>query len=236
MSGSDNLTAGGARFSVRVHDVGPVHHHRPRHVVAGALGLAMRWTLLAGIVAAFSGHQAAAQKLQVETHKDESADFSAFRTYAWLPAAPVVHNVAADVARNPTLSQEALGPAITAAVDRELTARGLVQAPLETADIHVAYFAALTVGFDQSDLGEHYGYITGFVSPVPSFAPTTSNTVYQKGTVLIDVVNRAANRAIWRGTVITRVDQEHTLEKRVERINEGAKRLFREFPIARVKK
>src|SRR4051794_5158725 len=214
MSDSDHIRASGARFSVPVDDIRPVRHHRSRQIVAGKLALATRWTLLAGIVAAFSGHQAAAQKLDIETHKDKSADFSALRTYAWLPAAPVVHNVAPDVARNPTLSQEALGPAITAAVDRELTARGLVQAPPETADIHIAYFAALSVGFDQSYLGEHYGYITGFASPVPSFAPSTSSTVYDKGTVLIDVVNRATNRAIWRGTVVTRIDQEHTLEKR----------------------
>src|SRR3954470_16161116 len=237
MSDSDHIRASGARFSVPVDDIRPVRHHRSRQIVAGKLALATRWTLLAGIVAAFSGHQAAAQKLDIETHKDKSADFSALRTYAWLPPAPVVRNVAPDVASNPTLSQEALGPAITAAVDRELTARGLVQAPPDTADVHVAYFAALGVGFAQSYLGEYYGYITGWGSPIPlAYAPSTSMTIYEKGTVLVDVVNRATKQAIWRGTVVTRINQEHTLEKRVERINDGAKRLFREFPIPLVKK
>ena len=197
---------------------------------------AARCALLAGVVAVVSGDQAGAQKLEIKTHKDSSADFSAIRTYAWLPPAPVVRNVAPDAVSNPTLSQEALGPAITAAVDRELTARGLVQAPGDVADVHVAYFAALTVGFNQSYLGEYYGYITGWGSPIPSgLAPSTSMTVYEKGTVLVDVVNRATKRAIWRGTVVTRIHQEHTLEKRVERINDGAARLFRDFPIRRVK-
>jgi Domain of unknown function (DUF4136) len=195
-----------------------------------------RWILLAGIVAAAAGGQAAAQKLDIKTQKDKTADFSAVRTYAWLPPAPIVRNVAPDAYSNPTLSQEALGPAIIAAVDRELTARGLVQAPADVADVHVTYFAALTVGFSETYLGEYYGYITGWAAPIPSaIAPTTSVTVYEKGTVLVDVVNRAAKRAMWRGTVVTRIHQEHTLEKRVERINEGAKRLFREFPIRRVK-
>jgi hypothetical protein len=177
------------------------------------------------------------QKLDIKTNKDPSADFSAVRTYAWLPPAPVVRNVAPDAASNPTLSPEALGPPIMAAVDRELKARGLVEAPADVADVHVAYFAALGVGFNQSYLGEHYGYITGWGSPIPpGLAPTTSMNIYEKGTVLIDVVNRATNRAMWRGTVLTRIDNEHTLEKRVKRINEGAERLFREFPIPRVKR
>jgi hypothetical protein len=198
---------------------------------------ARRWAWSAGVAALLTAGHAAAQKLDIKTDIDRSADFSTIRTYAWLPPAPVVRNVAPDALSNPTLSQEALGPAITAAVDRQLTARGLVQAPADVADVHVVYFAALTVGFNQSYLGEYYGYVTGWGSPIPAdLAPSTSMTVYEKGTVLIDVVNRATKRAIWRGTVRTRVHQEHTLEKRVERINEGAERLFRQFPIRPVKK
>jgi Domain of unknown function (DUF4136) len=192
-----------------------------------------RRILLAGIVAAaLMARDAGAQKLEIKTQKDPKADFSAIRTYAWLPPAPIVKNVAPDAVSNPTLSQEALGPAIVAAVDRELAVRGLVLAPSDEADVHVAYFAALTVGFSQSYLGEYYGYVTGWASPIPQgLAPSTSMTVYEKGTVLVDVVHRATNRAIWRGTVVTRIHQEHTLEKRVERINDGAARLFRNFPI-----
>ena len=54
--------------------------------------------------------------------------------------------------------------------------------------------------------------------------------------MLIDVVDRAVARALWRGTVVTRIEHEHTLEKRIERINDGTARLFRDFPIPRVKK
>ena len=196
-----------------------------------------RKVVLAGLVVALGADLAVAQKLEIKTNKDPKADFTTIRTYAWLPPAPVVQNVAPGALTNPTLSQEALGPAITGAVDRELTARGFVQAPADVADVHVAYFAALTVGFNQSYLGEYYGYITGWGSPIPSgLAPSTSMSVYEKGTVVVDIVNRAAKRAIWRGTVQTRIHQEHTLEKRVERINDGAARLFRDFPVKPAKK
>jgi hypothetical protein len=194
-------------------------------LAAGALGL----VLCAGA--------AAAQKVEIKTHQDPSANFGVIRTYAWLPPVPIVQNVAPDAVRNPTLSDEALGPAIMAAVERELTARGLVKADLDTADVHVAYFAALTTGFNQSYLGEHYGYLTGWGAPLaPTYAPSTSMTILERGTVIVDVVHRASKRAIWRGTAATNVHQEHTLEKRVERINDGAARMFQKFPIRKTGK
>ena len=61
-------------------------------------------------------------------------------------------------------------------------------------------------------------------------------TAEEKGTILIDIVDRASKRAIWRGTVRTRIDQELTLEKRIERINEGTARLFQKFPLPANKK
>jgi hypothetical protein len=173
-----------------------------------------------------------AQKLEVKSNRDPKADFSVIKTYAWLPPVAMVGNVAPDVPSNPTLTGEALGPHIVAAIDRQLAARGLVKVAEDSADVHMAYFAALTTGMSQTYLGEYYGYVTGWGSPIPSaFAPSTSTTIYEKGTVIVDMVQRAAKRAIWRGSVVTRVNQEHTLEKRIARINEGAEKMFERFPI-----
>jgi hypothetical protein len=173
-----------------------------------------------------------AQKLEIKTNQDPDANFAAIKTYAWLPPMPIVKHVASEDLTNPTLSQEALGPAIVAAVDRQLTARGLTQADRETADVHVAYFAALTVGFSQTYLGEYYGYVTGWPSPIaPGLAPSTSSNIYEKGTLIIDIVQRASKRAIWRGAAGTRIAQERTLEERIKRLNEGTERIFQKFPI-----
>jgi hypothetical protein len=185
-------------------------------------------------LAAFTLVPMGAQKLEVKTHEDPKADFAAIRTYAWLPPAPAIRAVAPDAVSNPTLTQEALGPHIVAAVDRQLAARGLTQTNADAADVHMVYFAALSVGFNQSYLGEHYGYITGWGSPIPpGLAPSTSLTVYEKGTVLVDMVQRVSKRGIWRGSVVTRIDQDKTLEQRIGRINEAAERMFERFPVRR---
>lgn len=199
----------------------------PRHSVI--LSVALAGLTLAGA--------ADAQKVEIKTNQAPNTDFKVFKTYAWLPPVPVVKNVAPDAVTNPTLSEEALMPALVAAVDRELAARGFTKAPAESADLHVAYFAALSVGFNQSYLGEHYGYITGWASPIPiGLAPTTNVNVYEKGTVLVDLVDRAANKAIWRGTALTRIAQEVSVDKRIERINDAVKRMFEKYPVKPGKK
>jgi hypothetical protein len=174
----------------------------------------------------------AAQKLEVKAERDPEADFSAIRTYAVRPPPKMIMNVAPGAASNPDLTHEVLGPHIMAALERELASRGLVKAPEDTADVHVIYFSALTTGFSQTYLGEYYGYVTGFSSPIaPGFTPSTSSTVHQKGTIVVDIVQRAAKRGIWRGSVVTRIADERELEKRITRINEAMGRIFQRFPI-----
>ena len=188
--------------------------------------------LVAALTASVLVATASAQKLEIKSNQAPNTDFKKFKTYAWLPPVPVVKNVAPDAPTNPTLSEEALAPALVAAIDRELAARGISKAPFDTADLHIAYLAAMSVGFNQSYLGEYYGYITGWASPIPiGLAPTTGVTVYETGTVVVDMVDRAANKAVWRGTAKTRIAQEHTVEKRIERINEAAKKMFDKYPV-----
>jgi hypothetical protein len=176
----------------------------------------------------------AAQKLEVKTESDPKADFTVIQTYAWRPAPPIKRDTPPDAISNPTLSDEALGPHIIAAVDRQLQARGLRQSDPETADVHVVYLGAISSAVSSSYLGEHYGYITGWGSPVPAgLAPTTSLTGYQKGTIVVDVVQRAANRAIWRGSVETKIAEGRRLEDRIKRIDEAIERIFQRFPIRR---
>jgi hypothetical protein len=183
-------------------------------------------------VALTLGATAAGQKLKIESEFDKGADFTAVKTYAWLPPAPMIKNVAPGALSNPNLTDEVLGPHITAAIDRQLARRGLTKAGRDQADVLVVYLAAMTVGFSRTYLGEYYGYVTGWGSPIPpGLAPSTSSDIHEQGTIVVDMVQRASNRAIWRGSVVTRVHQERKLEDRIERINEAAERMFERFPI-----
>ena len=195
-----------------------------RRRARGPLGVTVGVAVLAATVVA--------QKMEIKAERDPKADFTTIKTYAFLPPAPMVTNVAPGAKGNPNLTQEVMGPHIVAAVERELTERGWVKASEDTADVHVVYFAAMTTGLSQSYLGEHYGYITGWGSPIPpGLAPSTSNEAYQKGTIVVDIVQRAAKRGIWHGMIQARIEQVRKLEDRVKRVNEAVDRMFERFPI-----
>jgi len=195
---------------------------RTSKVAAGILGC----SLAAAITAA--------QKLEVQTHRDQRADFSAIRTYGWLPTPPATSDVAPGALDNPNLSAKVLDPHIVAAIDRELAARGLKQVDQAESDVRVVYYAAMHVGVESDVLGSYYRYTTGWALPAVS-PSTASMTIYQRGSVIVDVVNRT-DTAIWRGSVATRVNHENTLDKRIARINEAIAKIFERFPLPRVKK
>ncbi len=194
-------------------------------------------TIASGVVLALAWASAgAAQKIQVDTHRDDRADFTAIKTYAWLPPVPVVPNAAPGSITNATLSQDVLRPHLVAAIDRHLALRGLTQTDRDLADVHVVSYTVLTASVSHTYVGEYYGYVTGWASPIaPGYAPSSSVTIHEKGTAVIDLVQRTTNRAIWRAVVASRIEQERSLEQRIARINQAVDRMFERFPIARPK-
>jgi hypothetical protein len=176
-----------------------------------------------------------AQKIKVESHRDEKTDFAALRTYGWLPTPPLKRETAPDALTDPGLTNEVLGPHIVKAVDRELTARGLTRVESGESDVQVVYYASLSIGMHATELGSYYQYSTGWALPaVP--AATISLEVYERGTIVIDLIKRNSKMAIWRGTVGTNVNHENGLDKRVARIDEAMARVFEHFPVRPARK
>jgi uncharacterized protein DUF4136 len=178
---------------------------------------------------------AGAQKIKIETHRDEQANFNALKTYTWLPSPPSPALVAPDAKGDPTLTPEVIGPHIITAVDRELSARGLIKIENGEADVKVVYYAALAMNMDAAQVGSYYQYTTGWGTLVGTFA-TTSTEVYERGSIIVDVVSPGSNKAIWRGSAAARINRENNLEKRVARVNEVVARMFEKFPLPRAKR
>ena len=53
---------------------------------------------------------------------------------------------------------------------------------------------------------------------------------YDEGTLLIDVLNPATMKLLWRGYARAVVDPRASRAKRTERINDTVERMFKEFP------
>jgi hypothetical protein len=65
--------------------------------------------------------------------------------------------------------------------------------------------------------------------------PRTETYHYRQGTLIIDVIDAAARRVIWRGTVQAEVGRHKDPDKRIERLNEAVRQILGRFPPPRQK-
>jgi hypothetical protein len=79
-------------------------------------------------------------------------------------------------------------------------------------------------------LGAHYGYLTGWGSPLMGATPTTNLRVLEEGTLVIDILRRDRTTAIWRGTARGAIDRSRTQAERLQVLDDAVRKLFNRFP------
>lgn len=174
----------------------------------------------------------AAASIKVSTERDKTADFASLRTYRWLPTPPYMNNLHPET-RDARFTEDVLDAPIRAAIDRALAGRRYTPAAEgSNPDFYVLYYAAFGVGMNADVLGQHYGYLTGWGSPIIGATPTTTLQIYEQGTLIVDVLRSDRTTAIWRGSATGAVDRGRTEIERRHTIEDAAKKLFSKFPQA----
>jgi hypothetical protein len=147
------------------------------------------------------------QKVAVDW--DHDADFSKYKTYAWIES------------QNP--GSELAAKRIVAAIESQLTARGLQKAQGGEADLGVVY----NVGAKErvSVQGYNYGYGRyrwggGTVR--------YDTTTYTEATAVVDLVDAKAHSLVWRGTASDTVSDNP--EKNTKKIEKAAEKMFKKYP------
>jgi Domain of unknown function (DUF4136) len=157
------------------------------------------------------GSSASAQN--VSHDYDKSAEFSRFKTYAWVPGT--------------NLKDEINHKRVVAAIDAQLTAKGFrkVEASAHP-DLLVAYHAT----FDK-DLR-----ITGFSSGWGGYrfgghrSGTATTDTIVTGTLVVDMVDAQSGSIVWRGVASKEIDPKASPERREKNINKAAEKLFKSYP------
>ena len=142
---------------------------------------------------------------------DKTANFAAFRTYAWIQGASVPDR----------LNNER----IVSAVNAQLALKRLQETDRRAnPDLLVAYHAA----FDRNV------EITGFSSGWGGFRYPASGTARASeivtGTLIVDLVDARTRTIVWRGVASKDVNPNAKPEQRDKNINRAAKKLFRNYP------
>jgi len=157
--------------------------------------------------------------MTIETQADPQASFSEFKTYGWMP--------------NPRGVDPRVGPRvagwITAAVEEQLAAKGFEKIGSGDVDFKVGYHAAVQGTMEVSYIDSYYGY--GVQSWFRGGEQQQSAArYYDKGSIVIDIVDSRANRLVWRGVAEAEVDRQTDAEKLQERVREAVRKILADFP------
>jgi len=157
-----------------------------------------------------------AQKVKIDY--DKTADFSKFKSYAWVQGTP--------------LFDPQLDAYVRDSIIDMLRHMGMTEAPVNQADILVTYHAA--IGTDISvgtALDPTYAATGGTPMPGQSIWQTSSGAApahVTKGSLAFEILDRAANRPIWTG--IAKDSVKDTQHERQDQLQKVLDKLFRSFP------
>ena len=144
---------------------------------------------------------------------DRTANFAAFRTYAWVPGLVTI--------------DELNHMRVVNAVNAQLAAKRLrVVSRTEQPDLLVAYHATFDKDLQISGFSSGWGpYRFGINRSGVARAEEILT-----GTLAVDLVDSRTNTIVWRGTASKDIDTKADPRKRERNLMKAAERLFKNYP------
>jgi len=156
-----------------------------------------------------------AQKIKIEYEK--TADFSKFKTYAWVPGTPVF---------DPQMDTY-----IQSRLVEALRRNGMTEAAVNAADVLVTYHAALSTDLNVGNAIDPTFAASGG-TPIAGHSiwetTATGGTHVTKGSIAFEILDRAAKRPVWIGTAKHTVSDVH--HERWNDVEKALDKLLRHFP------
>ena len=134
-----------------------------------------------------------AARMDVSAHREPAADFSTYRTFTWGPA-DALPTSDPRLDNNPFFQDYFEG-----AVEREFAQRGIEKTEWGTPDLLLHYHVNVRQRFIVGSADSDSPYCSG-----PDCGGRV--TEYEAGTFVLDAVDAATSKLVWRGWVRTSVD------------------------------
>ena len=183
-------------------------------------GKMKKLTFLAVVLLLLGGTAAFAQDVRYDYAK--GTDFSKFKTYTWV------------VIKGADQPDELTAQRITAAVDAELSRKGLTKTDSEDADLYLGYQTAVGSEKQFTSYNTGWGYGPGWGYGWHGYGGTTTtygstSTVYV-GQLDLSMYDRATQKLVWRGVATKTLDPKANPEKKQKNINKAVQKLLKNFP------
>ena len=166
----------------------------------------------------------ACSSISVSADYDPAADFSALRTWSWIPEEAPAEGA------DPRVGNSLVSDRVTAAIDRTLQARGYQEVE-QSSDFQVGFSIGVRIGLESAPSTSasvgygRYGRYGGI-----GYGTGTEVREYEEGTLVIDLIDPATGKLIWRGTAQARVSSDQSPESSTKRINEAVEKVLAQFP------
>lgn len=171
--------------------------------------------VLAGAVATATAY---ASSITVDSKADPAADFSRYKTYSWTEMKEV--------------RSEAVKKRITSAVDAQLKRKGFARKDDGVADLKVAVHPSLSKEYPTHSYDAGWEYNWGTWAP-PFGDIGTGSSLGESipiGTVMVDLVDIATKKLVWRGAARSPLDSEASAEQKQDLVDDAMEKLFKKFP------
>jgi len=148
---------------------------------------------------------------------DPAADFSKYKTYAWMEVADPSR------AQNRGVS-ELIEKRIVAAVDENLAARGCSKRTAPPVDFVVNFMLTAQEKIDFNTYYTGWGYYGWYGGT------QVEARQYTEGTLIVDVFDAQTKELAWRGMAQGTIDPSLSPEQRSARINQAVSGILNRFP------
>ena len=153
--------------------------------------------------------------ISVNQDYDPAYDFSKLKTFGFIP---ITSEAGID-----QLNADRLGEALKT----NLTAKGFTLS--EKADFGIALFFTKSTKTDISTTGG-YGYGYGYGYRGYGGVGYTDIYQYEEGTLVVDFIDMAENKLVWRGIGSGILSDNPTVEERTANINNAVAQILAQFP------
>ena len=184
---------------------------------------------LAVLLALISAGIPLVARAKVKVQEDKTFDFTGLRTYTWRLEGTNPIKLLQSTADDPVEIRKVFEPMILAAVDQELAQKGFTRVSSGEAELYLDYYVLIGPGMTSQYQGQFVGAVPAW--GLPDFAmSTTSLSIYEQGSILIDVNSTKLRQLVWRAAADAKVDRSRTQAQRVALVNGVIKDMLKKFP------
>ncbi len=165
-------------------------------------------------------------QLQTGSKIDDATDFTELKTFSWLHDAD---KPAEDVRLNdPKVRQT-----VRTAVEESLVSKGYEKVERQQADFLVTWFGAIEQKMKKENIDHFYapyGYGRLYRNPVMNTESPRTIAEYEKGTIIIDIVDPKRQKLIWRGSGSGRLAEDQPEQTALRNLNRSVTKILAPFP------